>query len=1182
MRNCLVNRLCRFVSAAIALCLAVSHAPARDILAEWNFNSITEDSVNDGFLQVFDADGGEGTLIAHSNAGTGTNFRRLPDRGTLVNAAPGTTAGGSIGMDRGSRWNNGYVELRADVTDYRDVLVSFAFNYTSSTFPTTTTVEWSVDGGSTYTVYKTFDNADFAGQYTRVQLDLSGVPALNNAADARVRLRYSADGGGIGSGTGARYDNFHFTARPAPVDSTPAELVITGQPGDTFVPVHLGQSNVIAPGPVVRVLDASGQPVRWGVEVTAALSPHGFAEGAVTAATSDIDGYARFDGLMLDTAAAEYRITFSADGLDAVESAVFAGVAVPEAEVLVLENQPANQWTSGEPVRILPPVRVRAELADGTPLPFIEVTLNLSPHPFAVGSETTVITGANGVARFEQLWIEVPHEGYVATVTSPGVEPVDTDPFDLIVLDHAPRLFATPERIARAREAAEDPSSHHAGAIQAMKDRVAGGAMAYRPGFHQDNFVYLWSWRAREAALLYLITEEQQYADAALASLKALPEDAPVHSNGLTRAQVSMAQAFAYDWAGNGWTQEDRDWVYSEIIRGLDAWPDFSHPNFQHPGGSNWVAVCRGAELVLLLAAGKENGRASRLDRLVSILQTHTTAAYGSLGYSQEGLGYKVFGGAFLYPAALALEEAVGNTTLSQPLRSRTPWRPFMYNVSFAHSSIDQFRRELPIYLPTGVSNPDFYEEGLTSLFLEYSRDHVDAPYYRHFYDRVTGVESPLAPEFKFDQHRAGTTWAVLFYDPELESEDPTGVWPAAIEDNRGYAWYRNRWQDENDTLGYLFADTNHHGRAWNSEEALAMSLFSNGTLFFHGPSTGTSTPTNYTSVIVDGERPTNNETGRRVVFEATFDDAYIIVGGGAAYQAVGLNHIHRHLLVDLAPGRVEGRALLSSLDRFEADQTRTVTWHANLTMPRAHSIDLSLGSEGGRATFLLRGEGDSYLKGWVMHPANASVSDANGNLAISAEAQQGEIWVAWVTGSGVPPAAEIGGSGMDAWLEVDGRRLAYDSGADRMTSGPALPPDDPSGYDAWRIARYGDLDDPDGAPAADPGGRGYANAAEYALGLDLLPVPNSGLPRAPDALSIAFARRLDSTARLIVEASDDLAPNTWSAVATLEPGAGSWTGPSAVAESGDGAIRFVTVTDPAGMDASEPRRFLRVRIELP
>ena len=1175
-------KLWRAGTAAFALCFAVSFSPARDILAEWNFNSITEESVTNGVQETFAADAGEGILVVDSGSSTGTNFWRYPGQGTLVNAAPGTPAGGSIAMNRGSRWNNGYVELRADTTDYRDVLVSFAFNYTSSTFPSTTTVEWSADGGSTYTAYTTLDNADFAGEYTRVQLDLSGVPALNNAGDARVRLRYSADGGGIGSGTGARYDNFHFSARPAPVDSTPAELVLTGQPGDTFVPVHLGQSNAIAPAPVVRVLDGAGQPVRWGVEVTATLSPHDFASGATVAATSDIDGYARFDNLLLDTAAADYRITFSADGADPVESAHFAGVAVPEAEVLVLENQPSNQWTSGEAVRLFPAVRVRAELADGTRLPFIEVNAALSPHPFADGSGTTAVTDANGVVRFDQLWLDVAHTGYAITFSSPGEASVTTAAFDLSVLDHAPRLFATPERIGRARAGMEPPGSHHAGAIQAMKDRVTGPLSAYRPGSHEDDPNSFYSWRAREAALLYLITDDPDYAQIAFEALQGITSDGIVGSNGLRRAMVSTGFAFAYDWAANGWTQEQRDWVYGEMLRGLDEWPSFSHPNFQHPGGSNWVAVCRGAELTLMLAAGEEGNRSSRFNTLVSALSSHITAGYGSLGYTQEGLGYKVYGGGFLYPAALALEEALGNTTLSQPLRGRTPWRPFMYNVSFAYSSIDQFRRELPVYLPTGVSNPDFYEEGLTSLFLEYSRNHSDAPFYRHFYDRVTGVESPLAPEFKYDQHRAGTTWAVLFYDPELESEDPTGVWPAAIEDNRGYAWYRNRWQDENDTLGYLFADTNHHGRAWNSEEALAMSLFSNGTLFFHGPSTATDTPTNYTSVIVDGERPTNNETGQRVAFEATLDDAYIIVGGGAAYQVVGLNHIHRHLLVDLAEGRVEGRALFSSLDRFEANQTRTVTWHANLTMPRAHSIDLSLGSEGGRATFLLRGEGDAYLKGWVLHPANASVSDANGNLAISTEAQQGDIWVAWVTGSGVPPAAEIGGSGMDAWMEVDGRRLAYDPEADRMMSAPALPGDDPAGYDAWRVARYGDIDNPDGAPAADPGDRGYANAAEYALGLDLLPVPHAGLPRAPDALSVSFTRRADSTARLIVEASDDLDPSTWSAVATLEPAAGSWTGPAMVVESSDGATRSVTVTGPEGVDASEPRRFLRVRVELP
>ncbi|MCC5807938.1 MAG: carboxypeptidase regulatory-like domain-containing protein [Opitutales bacterium] len=1181
MKERFVSRHCRAVSTALVLCVVVPAAFARDILAEWNFNSITEESVTNGVQEVFKADAGEGTLLVDSGSSVGTNFWQYPGQGTLVNAAPGTVAGGSIAMNRGSRWNNGYVELRADMTDYRDVLVSFAFHY-SDTFPSTTTVEWSVDGGSTFTAYKTFDNADFAGDYTRAQLDLSGVPALNNAADARVRLRYSADGGDIGTGTGARYDNFHFSARSAPVTNAPAELVITGQPGDIFVPVHLGQTNAISPAPVVRVLDSTGQPVRWGVEVTASLFPHGFASGATVAATSDIDGYARFDNLLLDTAAPDYRITFSADGVPSVESALFAGVAVPEAEVLVLENQPTNQWTSGDPARIFPAVRMRAELADGTRLPFIEVSAALSPHPFADSSVTTAVTDANGVVRFDQLWLDVAHAGYTITFSSPGEASVTTAAFDLSILDHAPRLFATPERIGRARAGMEQPGSHHAGAVQAMKDRVAGPLSVYRAGNHEDDPNSFFSWRAREAALLYLITDDPDYAQIAFDALQGITSDGIVGSNGLRRAMVSTGFAFAYDWAANGWTQEQRDWVHGEMLRGLDEWPSFSHPNFQHPGGSNWVAVCRGAELTLMLAAGEEGNRSSRFNTLVSALGHHITAGYGSLGYTQEGLGYKVYGGGFLYPAALALEEVLGSTTLSQPLRSRTPWRPFMYNVSFAYSSIDQFRRELPIYLPSGVSNPDFYEEGLTSLFLEFSRNHNDAPYYRHFYDRVTGVESPLAPGFKYDQHRAGTTWAVLFYDPELESEDPTGVWPAAIEDNRGYAWYRNRWQDENDTLGYLFADTNYHGRAWNSEEALAMSLFSNGTLFFHGPSTGTGTPTNFTSIIVDGERPTNNETGQRVSFDATLDDAYIVVGGGAAYQAVGLNHIHRHLFADLGAGRAEGRALFSSLDRFEADQTRTVTWHANLTMPRAHSIDLSLGSEGGRATFLLRGEGDSYLKGWVLHPANASVSDGNGNLAISTEAQQGDIWVAWVTGEGVPPTAEISGSGMESWLEVDGRRIAYDGGADRVTSAPVLPGDDPVAYDEWRIARYGDLDNPDGAPAVDPGGRGYANAAEYALGLDLLQSPYDGLPRAHGKLSISFTRRSESGARLIVERSEDLAPSSWTAVATLEPGTDAWTGLAMVEEDGDGATRSVTVTDPEDISGSESRRFLRVRVELP
>jgi len=1160
----------RCAAGLILLAALPAQAAAYELLAEWNFNNFVSETTTAGWQETFTADAGEGILFVQNATDYGSNFRRSTGDGTLVNAVPGTEAGGCIELRRGERWNNGFLELRLDLTGYRDLVVSCAFHYMSSTFPSSTTVEWSTDNGASYTPLTTLVNADYAGGYNRLELDFSGVPALNNQPSVRVRLRFSADGGAASSGAGARFDNILLQARSAPVNTVPALIEVIDQPTDRWVPVHLGLSNAISPAPAVRVLDADGQPLRWGVEVTAQLAPYPFAAESTVSVVTDFDGMARFDALLLDTAAEDYVITYTADGLAPAESSLFAGVAVPLPDLLVLENPPGDLWSSGDPVRLLPAPRVRAELADGTPLPFIEVTAALAPHGFAGGSVTTVLTGADGVARFGDLWLDTPETGYQLTFSATGAPPVDSAPFDLVVLDHAPRLFATPERIGRARDAASLPGSHHEEAIQAMKDRVAGGVAAYRPGFHVDRFDYQYAWMAREAGLLYLITGEQQYADAAYTALQGIASDGITNSDGLWRSTVSMGFALAYDWAGNGWSQAQRDWALAEINRGLDAWPSFSHPNFQNPGASNWVAVCRGAELVLLLAAGDEASH-----RGYAWYRNRWRDADDTLGYSQEGMGYHSFGGGFLYPAAMALEETLGDDKLSKSLRGRRPWRPFMYNVAFAYSSIDAIRRDMPIYLPTGVSNPDFYEEGLTSLFLGLADGHADAPYYRHFYDRVTGVEAPLSPEFKYDQHRAGTTWAVLFHDPGLASLDPTGVWPAAIEDNRGYAWYRNRWRDADDTLGYLMADAEYHARAWDSEEALAMSLFSNGTLFFHGPATATDTPANFTSILVDGDRPTKNETGQRVLFESTLDDAYIVVAGGPAYQAVGLDEIDRHLLVSLAAGRDSGRALFSTLDRFAADQPRTVTWHANLTMPRAHAIDLTLATEGGRPAFILRGEGDSYLKGWVLHPADATVSDAVGNLAISTTAQQGDIWVAWVTGAGEPPVAAISGSGLQSELQVDGQLIAYDDAEARVTATASAPPTE--SYDAWRLDRYGDLTDPDGAPEYDPGNRGYSNALEYALGL-----PHAGLPRLLADGSLRFTRRATSDARIIVERAGALNPADFLPVAVFEPGGGAWSGSASISEQGDGSLREVLDARPLDLDGEHPHRFIRVLVELP
>jgi hypothetical protein len=145
---------------------------------------------------------------------SGTNFTRSTSGGTDLNASSGILAGGSIELRRGERWNGGYLEFRFDMTGYQTAGISFAYRTTTS-LPTTATVEWSTDGGASYAEYAVLNSSDYSSN-TRIELDFEGITGF---ADARVRLRYSTDGGSAGSGLGAFFDNIRIEVWEAPANA---------------------------------------------------------------------------------------------------------------------------------------------------------------------------------------------------------------------------------------------------------------------------------------------------------------------------------------------------------------------------------------------------------------------------------------------------------------------------------------------------------------------------------------------------------------------------------------------------------------------------------------------------------------------------------------------------------------------------------------------------------------------------------------------------------------------------------------------------------------------------------------------------------------------------------------------------------------------------------------------------
>ncbi len=591
-----------------------------------------------------------------------------------------------------------------------------------------------------------------------------------------------------------------------------------------------------------------------------------------------------------------------------------------------------------------------------------------------------------------------------------------------------PRLFVTPERVAAVKAAAKAPGSHHAAALGALKSRVDGGDVAAYEGGNPTK--YARSYAAREAALMALLSDgpaARRYADRAFDIIREVYTDPKqerfAHTGyGLSRAMMSMGLAIPYDWCYPLWTDEQRGFVRGKMIEALDLWPKYGHANFGDVRGSNWVAVCRGGELVLMLAAGEEGARANRYQYLKRQLVLHMKNGFGDLGVTQEGAGYTEYPGAFLLPAVYACE-SVGDDELRKVAETRPWWKMAMYTHSF-----QPHERK---FVQTGVAHTSNYDEGWASLLLSLAPAE-ELPYFVWWYDRHMGRLAPGGPQDKFDSDRAGTVWSVLYYPTQVTPRDPTGVYPAGVADSHGYYFFRNRWKDSGDVLTSVMADAHHHGHAWDQPEVLALNLMAWNTRFIGGPGKKRDNDL-CSSLLVDGKynfKKATNLTGEKVHFEADTSGGYVIVGGGKLYPTFGVQDVKRHYLVRMS----ESVALLSTLDRIASDDEHTYTWQANLGSEQDDDgIESTSGTESGRPTFTLTGR-DGFVKGWVLAPADATVKTGD-PLRIETRGSSADLWVVMLVGSGRPPSARIAGEGLTTVLSIGRASIGWDAAAERITA---------------------------------------------------------------------------------------------------------------------------------------------------
>jgi len=542
------------------------------------------------------------------------------------------------------------------------------------------------------------------------------------------------------------------------------------------------------------------------------------------------------------------------------------------------------------------------------------------------------------------------------------------------------RLFVNGSHLTKVRESVAVPGSHHAEALQNIRSRVhAEDLHAYGNGVNRYNRSYL----AQEAAFLGLLAtapdSQRYYAQKAFETIQDIynspeQERLPHKQYGLSRAMMQLGLALPYAWCRQHWDSSQLAYVSGKIDEALDAWLSYEHANFGKTRGSNWVAVCRGGELVLLLASSQQSKRKARYEFLIEQLRLHIQNGYGDLGVSQEGIGYTEYGGQFLLKAIHAAASQ-GDSTLFSAAQKHAWWKQAMY--------IGSFQPLARKFLMTGVAGPSGPAEGWASQLFGLVPNE-DLPYYLWWYNRHLGQKSILPPEQRFDFMRAGTIWSVLYYPQNITEQDPTEVFPVGVADDHGYYFFRNRWRDENDIMLSLMADAHHHSNAWDQPEVFAMNLMAHNSRYVGGPSKERSDSL-YSTLLVEGQYNIKNSVkllGKPLHFEASANNAFVAVDGGELYRALGLEHAQRRMSIAFLP---DNQALICISDTLVANGPKTFGWQLNLGDQQYGGHGLEVTKKGNY--FRLQSE-HGMVEGWLFAPGPLSFLPTEDPIRIQFSAQ--------------------------------------------------------------------------------------------------------------------------------------------------------------------------------------------------
>ncbi len=212
--------------------------------------------------------------------------------------------------------------------------------------------------------------------------------------------------------------------------------ILAGDPYQLFFeqqPTDIAINEEIDPPILVRIEDSQGNLVETATnEVTIDIDndPTGSAILSGTTSKAAIDGIATFDNLSIDEVGSGYTLIITAEGLENATSDTF-DILVGDATQLSFNQQPTTT-TAGE---IIDPVVVYIEDDSGNRVEnathTVEMSINNDPTGSATLSGTTSKVAIDGIATFDDLWIDKAGEDYTLEAFASGLTSVTSSEFNI-------------------------------------------------------------------------------------------------------------------------------------------------------------------------------------------------------------------------------------------------------------------------------------------------------------------------------------------------------------------------------------------------------------------------------------------------------------------------------------------------------------------------------------------------------------------------------------------------------------------------------------------------------------------------------------------------------------------------------------------------------------------------------